>query len=176
MPEPIFLLFELISYLYFGFCLRHALARGCALELLAGVSYGLLLEVATIVQFQGYHYGRFLVMFGEVPLCIAVSWGVILYRPMVSCLAGPSGAAPVLCVCGPFSFPVPDHPIDVDALYVKYAFLIYDGPWLVMVGQLLLSLVAIWASRRFLRPPQTVDWPIVSVPLVFHLFYTGALL
>jgi uncharacterized membrane protein len=82
MPEPVFVIFELAVYTLLLLCLRHALVQERALELLAGVLYGLLLEIATIVQLQGYHYGRFIIMVGQVPLCIGVGWGVILYSAM----------------------------------------------------------------------------------------------
>jgi uncharacterized membrane protein len=244
MPKPVFLIFELAMYGVLALCLRHALACGRALELLAGVSYGVLLEIATILQLQGYHYGRFLIMFGEVPLCLGVGWGVILYSAMAT-----SDGWNVLPTQRPFVdallawnidlsmdaiairlgfwtwhgygrwFGVPRanffawyvvvasfsafsrwlrswqnrrglrwiYPfvaillslatlLTLDMLYVEYAFRPYDVQWLALSGLLLLSLLALWTSRRSLRWPQKVDWPIVSVPLVFHLLFTGALL
>jgi len=244
MPEPIFLIFELIVYLLLALCLRHALARRRALELLAGVLYGLLLEVATIIQLQGYHYGRFLIMFDQVPLCIGVGWGVILYsvmttsdawnvlpvqRPFVDALLAwnidlsmdavairlgfwtwafdgrwfgvplanffawyvvvASFSASVRLLRAwqdrrglrwiyPFAAVVPSLFVllSLDRLYVSYAYQPYDLQWLIFGGQLLLGLVALWTSRRSLRRPQTVDCSVASVPLAFHLLYTGALL
>lgn len=244
MPEPIFLIFEITAYLLLVFCLRHALARGRALELLAGVLYGLLLEIATITQLQGYHYGRFLIMFGEVPLCIGVGWGVILYsamaisdswnvlpvqRPFVDALLawnidlsmdavairlgfwtwafnGRWFGVPLAnffawyVVVASFSafirllrawqdrrglrwiYPFAAIPLSLivlltlDRFYLDYAYRPHDVQWFVLGGQLLLSLIALWASRRWLHPPQGVDWPVASVSLIFHLFYTGALL
>ena len=84
MSSTIFLVFELIVYVLALFCFRRALSQGRnrALEFVVGIVYGLLLEAATIWQLQGYHYGRFLVMFGEVPLCVGVGWGVIIYSAM----------------------------------------------------------------------------------------------
>ncbi len=41
--------------------------------------FGVLLEWATIRQLEAYRYGRFLIMFGEVPIAIGVSWGLIIY-------------------------------------------------------------------------------------------------
>jgi uncharacterized membrane protein len=66
-------------------CLRHAWARGWSrlLGLVAGMIYGLLLEYGAIVTFHAYGYGHFLIMiFGAVPLCIGVSWGMIIYTAM----------------------------------------------------------------------------------------------
>jgi hypothetical protein len=48
-------------------------------QLVGSVAFGVLLEWATIQQLHVYEYGRFLVMFGEVPLSIGVGWGVIIY-------------------------------------------------------------------------------------------------
>lgn len=242
MPEPIFLIFELTTYLLLVLCLRHARARRRALELAAGVLYGLLLEIATITQLQGYHYGRFLIMFGEVPLTIAVGWGVILYsvmtasdnwnvppeqRPFVDTLLawnidlsmdaiairlgfwtwaidgrwfgvplanffawyvvvasfsalirllrvwrnrrGLQWLYPFVAVC--LSLLVL---LSLDGLYVTY--LPYVVQWFILAAQLMLSLIALWASRRQLRLPRTVDWPVLAVPLVFHGLFTGALL
>ena len=244
MPEPIFLIFELTVYLLLVLCLYHALARRRVLELLTGVLYGLLLEVATIIQLEGYQYGRFLLMFGEVPLCIGVGWGTILYSVMTT-----SDAWNVLLVQRPFVdallawnidlsmdaiairlgfwtwdfngrwFGVPlvnffawyvvvasfsafirllrawqnrqglrwTYPfvavvlslivlITLNRLFVNYSYQPYDLQWFILGGQLLLGLVALWTSRRSLRRPRTVDWPVASVPLVFHLVYVGALL
>ena len=79
------IVFELSVYVLAAFCLRHALRRGrfALTMLLAGMVYGVLLEYATIQSYQAYTYGRFLVMvFGEVPFCIGVSWGIIISTAM----------------------------------------------------------------------------------------------
>jgi hypothetical protein len=47
--------------------------------LVAGVIFGVLLEMGTIQQLHVYHYGRFLLMAGEVPLSVGVAWGCIIY-------------------------------------------------------------------------------------------------
>ena len=45
--------------------------------------YGVLLEYGAIMTFHAYVYGHFLIMiFGAVPLCIGVSWGMIIYTAM----------------------------------------------------------------------------------------------
>ena len=63
-----------------------------------GVLYGLTLEVLTLLQFHAYQYGHFLIMFGPVPLAIAVGWGIILYSAMTfaDIFALPLWAAPAL--------------------------------------------------------------------------------
>jgi uncharacterized membrane protein len=87
MPAPIFLLFELGVYCLAAICLRHAWLRGrmALVGLVFGMIYGVLLEYAAIVTFQAYDYGQFLFMIaGTVPLCIGVSWGIILYTAMAT--------------------------------------------------------------------------------------------
>ena len=84
MPNIYFLLFELIIYIQLVLCLRHAWKQGTAhlLRLLAGILFGVMLELATIRQLHAYEYGRFLIMVLDVPLCIGVAWGCILYSVM----------------------------------------------------------------------------------------------
>ena len=82
MPSPYLLTFELLLYALLFFCARHAWRIGglsAVWRLVAGVGFGVLLESATISQLDAYAYGRFLVMFGGVPLAIGVGWGVIIY-------------------------------------------------------------------------------------------------
>ncbi len=80
-------IFELLAYAGLGLCAWHAwglgpLRRARLLELGMGVAYGVTLETLTIIQFHAYRYGQFLVMLHDVPLCIGVDWGVILYTAM----------------------------------------------------------------------------------------------
>jgi hypothetical protein len=84
MPSIYFIVFELVIYIQFALCLQHAWKQGTAnlLKLLAGIVYGVLLELATIRQLQAYEYGQFLVMVWDVPLCIGVAWGAIIYSAM----------------------------------------------------------------------------------------------
>jgi hypothetical protein len=85
MPETAFLLVEVGVYILAIGCLRHAWVRGRSrlLGLVAGMIYGLLLEYGAIVTFHAYVYGHFLIMiFGAVPLCIGISWGMIIYTAM----------------------------------------------------------------------------------------------
>lgn len=84
MPDLYFILFELVVYLQLALCLYHAWKQGIAnlLRLLAGILFGVTLELATIRQLDAYEYGRFLLMVLDVPLCIGVAWGCILYSVM----------------------------------------------------------------------------------------------
>lgn len=84
MPSAYFILFELIIYIQLALCLRHAWEHGAAnlLRLLAGILFGISLELATIRQLNAYEYGQFVVMILDVPLCIGVAWGCILYASM----------------------------------------------------------------------------------------------
>ncbi len=81
MPNTYFIIFELIIYIQFTFCLVHAWKHGTGnvLKLLAGGAFGVLLELATIRQLNAYEYGRFLIMVLDVPLCIGLAWGAIIY-------------------------------------------------------------------------------------------------
>jgi uncharacterized membrane protein len=51
--------------------------------LFGGVLFGLLLEYVNVISNMGYVYGKFMIMFGtapkDIPLCIGVGWGVIMY-------------------------------------------------------------------------------------------------
>ncbi len=84
MPNTYFILFELIIYLQFILCLRHAWTHRPAnvLRLLFGAAFGVMLELATIRQLNAYTYGRFMLMVLDVPLCIGVAWGAIIYSVM----------------------------------------------------------------------------------------------
>ena len=84
MPNTYFVLFELIIYLQFILCLRHAWKQGAGhlLKLLAGILFGVILELATIRQLHAYKYGQFLIMVLDVPLCIGIAWSCIIYSSM----------------------------------------------------------------------------------------------
>ena len=51
--------------------------------LLGALLFGLILEYVNVQSNMGYVYGQFLVMFGKaplnIPLCIGVGWGIIMY-------------------------------------------------------------------------------------------------
>lgn len=85
MPSLYFILFEFIVYALFLLCLRHAWRIGAhkVLQLAAGALFGVLLELATIRQLNAYQYGQFLIMVLDVPLCIGVAWGSIIYSAML---------------------------------------------------------------------------------------------
>jgi hypothetical protein len=99
---PIFI-FEILMYGLLGLCLGHALHQGALrqarlIELGTGLLYGLALEASTIFLLHAYQYGHFLIMFGPVPLAVAVGWSIILYSGMAfaDTLGIPSWAAPAL--------------------------------------------------------------------------------
>lgn len=85
MPNIYFILFEIIIYIQFVLCVRHAFRHGTItnfLKLGFGILFGVTLELATIRQLNAYEYGRFLLMVWDVPLCIGVAWGCIIYSVM----------------------------------------------------------------------------------------------
>jgi hypothetical protein len=84
MPNSYFVIFELVIYLQLLLCLSHAWKHGtaCLLRLLAGVAFGVALEVGTVHQLHVYEYGRFMIMILDVPFCIGAAWGCILYSVM----------------------------------------------------------------------------------------------
>jgi hypothetical protein len=100
MPNTYFILFEIIIYIQFALCLRHAWTQRPAnlLKLLFGAAFGVMLELATIRQLNAYNYGQFMLMVLDVPLCIGVAWGCIIYSVMEFSDASdlPAWARPVL--------------------------------------------------------------------------------
>ena len=84
-PAYCFPLFEFSMYALFILCLVHAVRKGWThvFYLLGGLLFGLILEYVNVVSNMGYVYGQFLVMFGKaplnIPLCIGVGWGIIMY-------------------------------------------------------------------------------------------------
>jgi len=100
MPNRYFLLFELIIYIQFALCVQHAWKQGSAnlLRLSSGILFGVVLELATLRQLHAYNYGQFLIMVLDVPLCIGVAWGCIIYSSMEFSNAStlPYWARPVL--------------------------------------------------------------------------------
>lgn len=100
MPNPYFLVLEVVILVLFGLALRHARGKGLPVvwQLLAGVIYGLLLEWATIQQLRAYEYGNFLFMLGEVPVMVGVAWGTIIYsvRLFSDSSSLPEGTRPLL--------------------------------------------------------------------------------
>jgi len=100
MTDPYFLAFELVVLILTILGFRHAWRAGrhVAVQLLAGMLFGLILEWATIQQLHSYAYGRFSVMLGEIPLVVGVSWGLILYSARLFSDAAdlPEWARPVM--------------------------------------------------------------------------------
>ena len=84
MPNTYFIVFEIIIYIQFALCLRHALKHGTSnlLKLISGTAFGVLLEIATIRQLNAYQYGQFMLMVLDVPLCIGIAWSAIIYAVM----------------------------------------------------------------------------------------------
>lgn len=80
MPNPYFSIFELLVFSLFTWCLWQSWQTGPSrvLRLLFGALFGVLLELATIRQLNSYHYGQFIVMVFDVPLCIGLAWGTII--------------------------------------------------------------------------------------------------
>lgn len=80
-----FTIFEILVFCLFGLCLRNAFREGwlSVLRLIAGIVYGILLELATIKQLDSYSYGHFLIMVDTVPVAVGVGWGIILYSAML---------------------------------------------------------------------------------------------
>jgi hypothetical protein len=78
---PYFLVLELVVLALFGMCLRHAWRQGPAVvwQLLAGVAFGLLLEITTTLQLGAYRYAHFSLMVRDVPVMVGVAWGTIIY-------------------------------------------------------------------------------------------------
>lgn len=84
MYNVYFNLYEISLFLQLAVCIPHAWKHGKAnlLRLLAGILFGVMLELATIRQLHAYEYGQFIVMVLDVPLGIGVAWGCILYSVM----------------------------------------------------------------------------------------------
>jgi hypothetical protein len=84
-PAYCFPLAEFCMYGLFLVCLYFAYKRGPnhLAYLLGGVAFGLILEYVNVSNNMQYVYGKFIVMFGrspnDIPLCIGLGWGVIMY-------------------------------------------------------------------------------------------------
>jgi uncharacterized membrane protein len=83
-PIWCFPVFEYGTYLILLICLVYAARQGKrdVMYILGGLVFGLLLEYMEVVM-GSYTYGKFDVMFGkaplQIPLCIGVGWGIIMY-------------------------------------------------------------------------------------------------
>lgn len=84
-PAAAYYLAEASIYGLFLLCLMDARRRSHRdlAYLLGGVLFGVMLEYLNIAANTGYVYGRFVIMLGkapkDVPLCIGVGWGIIMY-------------------------------------------------------------------------------------------------
>jgi uncharacterized membrane protein len=84
-PAYCFPFAELSLYILFVACLVYAARKGARHVgyLFGGLAFGLILEYVNVNANLGYTYGKFWVMFGQspkdIPLCIGVGWGVIMY-------------------------------------------------------------------------------------------------
>jgi len=100
MPGLYAFTFEVLIFILFGLCLRHAWRAGLpfVLRLLAALLFGIVLELATLRQLNTYRYGQFLVMIADLPLAIGVGWSVIIYASMLysDATSLPDWARPVL--------------------------------------------------------------------------------
>src|SRR5258708_35541673 len=100
MPGPYPITFEVLIFALFGLCLRHAWRAGLpfVLRLLAGLVFGIVLELATLRQLNTYRYGQFLVMIDDLPLAIGIGLSVIIYASMLysDATALPALALPIL--------------------------------------------------------------------------------
>lgn len=100
MISPYFIALEIVNFALLALCLWHASRRGglAVMRLIAGVVFGVMLEIATIYQLDAYEYGRFGVMIWNVPLTIGIGWSIIIYSAMQfsDATSVPGWARPVL--------------------------------------------------------------------------------
>ena len=84
IPEPEFIIFEILAILVFIACAWNASRQGKTrmMELFVSLVYGVFLEWMTMQQIAAYHYGRFFIMFDGAPLCIGLGWAIIIYSSM----------------------------------------------------------------------------------------------
>lgn len=100
IPNLYFLSFELSVYLLFALAFWHAFCRSKAQvwELLSGALFGLLLGSAVASYADAGHFGRFLIMFGNLPLLTGAALGTLLYsvRLLSDASSLPQWARPLL--------------------------------------------------------------------------------
>jgi hypothetical protein len=79
-----FLVFEFGIYVLFFLCFVHAWKRGAGVvaEFFGGFLFGIMLEYVNVTFLADYHYGKFMVMLHDIPLCIGAGWAVIIYSSM----------------------------------------------------------------------------------------------
>lgn len=78
------LAFEIMVLVLTVVTLRHCRRRGRedTVLFLTLCAFGLVIEGAVIDFVDGYHYGAFLLMVRDVPLCIGLSWGILILSAM----------------------------------------------------------------------------------------------
>ena len=163
-----FALIELSNYLLLSLCVWHALRQGAlrrarVIELGSGVLYGLMLEWLTILQFHSYQYGHFIIMFGPVPLVIAVGWGVILYSMMAlaDAVALPVLASPALVALLGLNIDLSMDAVAIRLHMWEWVGIAYNQQWFGVPYNnfyawfmVLLSFSALlWLVRRFTSRP-----------------------
>ena len=180
MPEAAVLIVEVGVYILAISCLRHAWAHGSSrlLGLVAGMIYGVLIEYGAILTFHAYVYGHFLIMiFGAVPLCIGVSWGLIIYTAMETSdrFALPWYLRPIIDALLALTID-----LSMDAIAIRLGFWTWGqaGPWfgvplgnfyawfIVVLGfSLLLRFGRLWSLAGPLVLLADVAVAILAIPL-----------
>ena len=125
-----FLVFEVLVVGLTGLCLRHASRQGRrrVVEFVSGIAFGVVLEIVTIWQLNAYHYGRFLLMIGDVPLAVGMGWGAIIYSAMETARAWrvPTVAQPFVCALLAWNI---DLSMDAIAIRMGMWTWAYYGEW-----------------------------------------------
>jgi hypothetical protein len=154
MPPPVFVCFELGVYVLGVICWRHAWARGWVplFGLAAGIIYGVVLEYTAILTLHAYSYGHFLIMlFASVPLCIGISWGLILYTTMATSdrLTLPWYLRPIVDALLALTID-----LSMDAIAIRLGFWSWGtaGPWFgVPLGNFYAWFVVVFSFSLLLR-------------------------
>ena len=154
MPPPMFVCFELGVYVLGVICWRHAWARGWVplFSLAAGIIYGVVLEYTTILTLHAYSYGHFLIkLFAAVPLCIGISWGLILYTTMATSdrFALPWYLRPIVDALLALTID-----LSMDAIAIRLGFWTWGtaGPWFgVPLGNFYAWFVVVFSFSLLLR-------------------------
>ena len=82
---PAFIIFEITTYILFITCFINAWRKGFnfVTELFGALLFGLILEYINANSLADYHYGQFLVMIKNIPLCVGIGWAIIIYSSML---------------------------------------------------------------------------------------------
>jgi hypothetical protein len=81
LGPPYLLLFEILAYIQLALCLAHALRRGTPslVRIAFAAVLGIFLELVLLREPGTLKYGSFFLMIGDVPLCVGLAWGSVLY-------------------------------------------------------------------------------------------------